>query len=265
MSEFEPPRHLSRPIWIFAAVGAVAIHAGCVALAVGYMQPDDPSDALGAPAIEIGVELLAPRLEPTDLPPGPDVDASAASPAVVEQKAVVEQTELPKAVPTETDDPDRLVAPDDTKKPKEDDPKVETSQANPSIESVATEATAAPSIEHVQESPRSVAPAQGTGESALRVRATWQKELSAHLNKHKRYPGERSMRAAEVVLSFVLDRTGHVVSTRVVKSSGDTAFDEAAIAMVKRSDPVPPPPPLIADEGLTFTLPVVFRVKNAER
>ena len=37
----------------------------------------------------------------TDLPPGPDAEASMASPAVTEQKAVVEPTDLPKAVPTE--------------------------------------------------------------------------------------------------------------------------------------------------------------------
>jgi len=48
----------------------------------------------------------------------------------------------------------------------------------------------------------------------------------------------------------------------IEKSSGDVAFDEAALAMVRRSDPVPPPPPLIADEGLRFTLPVIFRVKG---
>jgi protein TonB len=30
----------------------------------------------------------------------------------------------------------------------------------------------------------------------------------------------------------------------------------------RRADPVPPPPPLIADEGLSFTMPVVFRVKG---
>jgi hypothetical protein len=34
--------------------------------------------------------------------------------------------------------------------------------------------------------------------------------------------------------------------------------------MVKRSDPVPPPPALIADDGLTFTVPVIFRVKGAK-
>jgi protein TonB len=90
---------------------------------------------------------------------------------------------------------------------------------------------------------------------------TWQKELAAHFNKYKRYPAQRAMQAAEVVVSFVLDRVGHVVSSRIVKGSGDAAFDDAALAMLQRSDPVPPPPPLIADEGLTFTLPVIFHVK----
>jgi protein TonB len=53
-----------------------------------------------------------------------------------------------------------------------------------------------------------------------------------------------------------------VLSTSIVKGSGDAAFDEAALAMVRRSDPVPQPPPLVADEGLTFTLPVIFKVKG---
>jgi TonB family protein len=94
------------------------------------------------------------------------------------------------------------------------------------------------------------------------VRATWTKELIAHLDKHKRYPAERQQKTAEIVVSFVLDRTGHVLSTSIAKGSGDRAFDEAALAMVRRSDPVPQPPPLVADEGLNFTLPVIFRVKG---
>jgi periplasmic protein TonB len=261
MSELEPPRYLSRPIWIAAALGAVAIHAGGMALALASMQPDTDDD-LGAPAIEIGVELMAPHLDPTDLPVGPDTEAAAASPAVVEQKTVVEETDLPKAVPTETNDPDRVVTPNDPKKPKDDDPKVATNQADPSIESVATEETATPTIHDAPESPRSVAPALGTGESAQRERVTWQKELAAHFNRFKHYPSDRVMQRAEVVVSFVLDRIGHVLSTRIVKGSGDASFDSAALAMLQRSDPVPPPPPLVADEGLTFTLPVIFHVKG---
>jgi protein TonB len=255
------PIHLSRAVWVVAALGALAIHAGGVALALGYMRHDTDDDDLGAPAIEIGVELMSPRLDPTEMPVGPDTEASAPSPAVTEQKTVVEQTDLPKAVPTETDDPDRLVSPDDTKNPKDQDPKITAVAAAPSNPAAATEETAVPTAVGALQSPRSVAPSPGTGASAVRERVTWEKELAAHFNKYKRYPSGRVMQSAEVVVSFVLDRIGHVVSTRIVKGSGDAAFDEAALAMMQRSDPVPAPPPLVADEGLTFTLPVIFHVK----
>ena len=206
--------------------------------------------------------MTSPHLEPTDLPPGPDTEASVASPAIAEQKAELKDSELPKDTPTETEDPDRVVTPNDSQKPKEDDAKVATVQTSASTESVAAEATATPSSENIPEGKRSVAPAQGTGESARRIRATWQKELIAHLDKHKRYPAERSLKSAEILVSFALDRMGHVLSTTIVKGSGDAAFDQAALAMVTKSDPVPPPPPVVADEGLNFTLPVIFRVKG---
>jgi TonB family protein len=252
----------SRLIWVFAAIGAVAIHVGCVALAVAHLQTDDPDEDLGARAIEVSFELAAPRAEPTDLPPGPDAEASAASAAVQAQKAVVKETELPKDIPTETDDPDRVVTPTESKKPEKEEPEVATPQASPSEQSIAVEATAMPSSQARLEAPRATAPAQGIGESKQRVRVGWQKELVAHLDRHKRYPADREAQKAEVVVGFELDRTGHIVSTSIVKGSGDASFDEAALAMLRRSDPVPPPPPLIADDGLSFTVPVIFRVKG---
>src|ERR1700730_16862726 len=262
MSNLDTEQKPSRRLWILAAVGALALHVGGGALALAHLRADDLDDSLGAPAIEIGLEMMSPHLEATDLPPGPDADASVASPALAEQKVEGKETELPKDVPTETEDPDRGVTPTDPQKPKEDDAKIAAVQTSASQESVAAEATATPSTEAIQEGPRSVAPAQGTGQSAQRMRVTWQKELIAHLDKHKRYPAERSQKSAEIIVSFALDRKGHVLSTSIVKGSGDAAFDQAALAMVKRSDPVPPPPPLVADEGLNFTLPVFFRVKG---
>lgn len=262
MVAFDAAQKESARIWILAALGAVVIHAGGVAVTVARLAAAPDDVALGAPAIEIGLELTAPRTEPTDLPPGPEVEASAASAAVMAQKAVVKPSELPKALPTETDGPDRLVAPDDSKKPEKEDPNLITMQAAPSEASVATVATAMPSPQTARESPRSLAPALGTAESTLRLRTTWQKELAAHLDKYKRYPTDRSLQSAELVVSFVLDRTGHVLSTSIVQGSGDAAFDEAGLAMMRRADPVPPPPALVADEGLSFTLPVIFRVKG---
>jgi TonB family protein len=238
------------------------LHVGGAALALAHLQSEDSDEDLGAPAIEVGLELSSPRQEVTDLPPGPDSTASVASPALAEQKAEVKDTDLPKDTPTETEEPDRVVTPNDAKKPIEEDVKVATVQTQASQESVAAEATAAPSSENIPQGEDSVAPAIGTGVSAQRVRATWQRELIAHFDKHKRYPAERALKTAEILVSFALDRMGHVLSMSVVKGSGDPAFDQAALSMIKRSDPVPQPPPLVADEGLNFTLPVIFRVKG---
>jgi TonB family protein len=261
MSDADLTRSVPLRLWLFAGLGAVAMHAGGVALAVAHLHGEE-AEALGAPAIEIGMELASPRAEPSDLPPGPEQDASAASPAVQEQKAVTEQSELPKDTPVETEDPDRVVTQNESEKPKKDEPVVAAVTAAPSEQSIAAEATAAPSIAAAPEAERAVAPAQGIGEAAARIRLSWQKELVAHFDRHKRYPADRANKAAEIMVSFVLDRTGHIVSSSIVQGSGDASFDQAALAMLQRSDPVPAPPPLVADEGLSFTLPVVFRVKG---
>jgi periplasmic protein TonB len=259
VDEAAPP---SRAIWLVAALGAVAIHAGCVALAYGYLRSDDGDDELGAPAIAIGVELEAPQRDPSNVAPGPDSDASTASPDVMEHKTAVEETDLPKATTTETDDPDRVVASKEPKKAEDDAPDTPTVQAAPSTPSAAAEAAAMPSPQTATQAPRSTAPDQGTAESLRRVRTTWQKELVAHLEKNKRYPGNPGNRpppSVEIVLRIVLDRSGHVVSAEITKSSGDSAFDGAALDMMRRSDPVPAPPPVVADEGLVFTVPVLFK------
>jgi protein TonB len=262
MSDLETEQKPSTRLWVLAAVGALAIHLGGAALAIAHLQTDDPDSELGAQAIEIGLEMTSPHLEATDLPAGPDAEASVASPALAEQKAEPKQTELPKEVPTETEDPDRVVALNDSRKPKEDDPKEAQVQTSASNESVAQEAMATPSVEELPEG-RSQAPVQGTGKSLQRIKASWFAELSAHFEKHKRNPTVPKFKNVKVLVNVMFDRLGHVVSSNIAQSSGDPAYDEAALAMLRRSDPVPQPPPLIADEGLNYTLPVLFRVKGS--
>ena len=261
MHDLDTEQTFSRRLWIFAALSALALHVGGGALAVAHLRVDDPDDTFGAPAIEIGLEMTSPHLKVTDLPPGPNADAAVASAAVAEQKADVKEAEVPRDVAVESNDPDRAVTPSNSREPKEENIKVANVQTSASMESVAVEATATPSFEANPEGPRSVAPVQGTGESAQHMRASWQKKLIAHLDRQKRYPADRSQKSAEIVVGFALDRMGRVLSTRIVKGSGDAVFDEAALTMVQRSDPVPQPPPLVADAGLNFTLPVIFRVK----
>jgi protein TonB len=250
---------LPRTVWLVGAVGALVLHTAVAGFAIHYLR--DTTMDLGAPGMIVDVDLASPHRDPIDLPIGLDTTASAASPSVVEQKTIVEPTNLPKDAPTETDDPERVVTTNDEKNPDDKDPKITAVQAAPSNPSVAAEETAVPTVQNARELPRSTAPSLGTGTSSVRERVTWEKELAVHFDKFKRYPAERAMQAAQVVVSFVLDRDGHVVSSQVVRGSGDPAFDAAALAMLQRSDPVPPPPPVVADQGLSFTLPVIFHVK----
>jgi protein TonB len=248
-------------IWLPAAIGAVALHLACVGLVYANL-PQEDADDLGAPAFEIGLDLLSPRSEATDLPPGPESDASAASPAQMEEKEKVEETQFPQEKPTEAEEPDRVVVETAPKKPPEEEQKVAAVGTNASVESTATEATAPVPIENAREAPVTAAPAPGTGASAQRIRVTWQKKLMAHLERFKRYPSASVPRSARIEVGFTLDRLGHVVSANIRQGSGDPAFDQAALSMLRRADPVPPPPPLVADDGLNFTLPVVYRVKG---
>lgn len=255
-------RQVGKGVWVFAAVLALSCHLGCAALAIAQLHEDADDDDLGAPGIEIAFDLASTQTPPSDLPPGPESDASAASPPVVEQKTTEKEVDLPQDTPVESSEPDRLVTTEISRTTHEEEAEVNTRTTAPSEESVAQEATAPTAVQNAPEAPKSTTRDQGTGESRQRIRVTWQKELSAHLSKYKRYPADRAQKSAEISVVMTLDRTGRVLAVTVGKSSGDDAFDHAAIAMVERASPVPSPPPLVADEGLTFSLPVIFR-KNS--
>lgn len=261
MSDLDSEPKPSRRLWIVAGLCALVLHLGGAALAVAHLRSGEPDDLTGAEAIEVGLELTSLQREPTDLPAGPDTEASVASPATAEQRAEVKQTDLPKEVPTEAADPDRVVTPDDSSKPKQEDSRLAAVPTSASAESVAAEAAATPSINDAPAGP-SLAPVLGTGKALQRLKASWFAQLSAHFDKHKRNPPLQKFRDAKVVIDVTFDRLGHVVSSSIAESSGDAAYDEAALAMVRRSDPVPQPPPPVADEGLHFTLPVNFKVKG---
>src|SRR3954465_11088829 len=136
MSDLDLEAKPSRRLWALAAFAALALHIGGAALAIAHLRTDDPDDDLGAPAIEIGLEMAAPKSEATDLPPGPESDASVASPALPEQQAEVKETELPKDVPTKTENPDRAAPPREPVKPEKDEPEKAQVQTQASTESI---------------------------------------------------------------------------------------------------------------------------------
>ena len=64
-----------------------------------------------------------------------------------------------------------------------------------------------------------------------------------------------------VKLEFTLDRSGQIVSSRVVQSSGSPLLDEEAMAMIRRAAPLPAPPQQVPGTALSLAVPIKFRAK----
>jgi periplasmic protein TonB len=258
MSDLDTGHKSSRRLWVCAAVGALLLHIGGAAFALTQIKGDATDGGLGADGAEIAIEMASPKVPDDDLPAGEDSDASKASPALPDQKAEVAEADRPKDIPTETDDPDRVVTTNDSKKPKEEEEKVAAVQTQASQESVEQAASSRKALdEKAPEAEKAKAPNVGIGKDRDRLTADWGRKISAYFKLHQRYPDGRR-KAATVKIALVLSRLGHVLSVDVIDSSGDAAFDEAAVAMVRRSDPVPKPPAALKDDEFSFNLPVVF-------
>ena len=94
-------------LWILAGTAALALHLGGAAWALSHLQTDDGDDGLGANGAEYAVEMTSPKLPETDLPPGPDSEASQFQPQQMQQQAEVKETDLPIDLPTSSAQPQK--------------------------------------------------------------------------------------------------------------------------------------------------------------
>jgi len=87
--------------------------------------------------------------------------------------------------------------------------------------------------------------------------------IKAWLDQHKEYPKEGRRRHEEgtVLIDFVIDRDGQVLSSNIRQSSGSSVLDAAAEEMVHRSNPLPPAPPTYHGSRLELVLPVTFKLQ----
>lgn len=90
----------------------------------------------------------------------------------------------------------------------------------------------------------------------------YQDIIRAWLEKHKRYPrmAQRRKQQGTATLYFKIDRNGKVLKYQISHSSGYSALDHEASAMLQRSAPLPPAPDKIPEQALEFNLPVAFNL-----
>jgi protein TonB len=92
--------------------------------------------------------------------------------------------------------------------------------------------------------------------------ATWERSLSHRLDSVKRYPSRAHGEKGIAQVFFRINRDGHVVESRIARSSGSAILDEDALATLKRADPFPVPPNGITDDKLSITAPIRYKLPN---
>ncbi|MGJ4930498.1 TonB family protein [Bradyrhizobium sp. HKCCYLS2038] len=253
----------TRRLWISAAIGALMLHGGGAALAVVHLSAHEADGGLGAAGAEFALEMASPQVEDNDLPPGPDSDAAEAAPEQMQQTAEVKESDAVKDKPTETEDEaDRVVTMNEPKKPEKEEQQVATQQAEASVASAAQQESARKALDEAAPPAETAkAPNVGLGKDKQKLTDNWGRKISAYFELHKKYP-EGKKHAGTVKVALVLSRAGKVMSASVMQSCGDTMFDDAAIAMIRRSDPVPAPPSGLTDDQFSFSLDVNFNQKK---
>lgn len=91
----------------------------------------------------------------------------------------------------------------------------------------------------------------------------WQSQVLGRLQRAKQYPesARSSGDQGTAIVTFVLDRVGHVLSVTLRRSAGSPALDAEAIELIHRAAPLPPPPEAISGTTITLTVPISFALK----
>src|ERR1019366_9231926 len=84
---------------------------------------------------------------------------------------------------------------------------------------VVPETAPAPSAQQTAATPAAPSPGSEVGRKAI---AQWRDLLLARLQQNKRYPADARARGEQgvVMLSFTVDRSGHVLARSIARSSG---------------------------------------------
>jgi protein TonB len=253
--------------WTATSLAVLAVHCAGGALAVyNWPEEDYTTDDAGAFAVELAPVQAAPKVERLEAAIGPRSVESAASVTPTEEileKSDIESVELdPSPLAPEPE----VVLPDP--QPVEEIDEIEAEeQPQPEVlaeaqSSYASPLTAAPPPSEAPVAEKAVAPRAGASKKASQAEVSWHKSIVRRINEKKRYPGaaRRNKEVGTTVVSFTLDRSGSVLGSRVVESSGSEDLDEEAIAVLERSSPFPPPPDHIAAVTINLKLPIKFQI-----
>lgn len=267
-------------LWGGAALAVVSVHAGVVVWAT--REPPAVASDGPPPAIMIELAALPEATDTEDTELTEDQQESEASQEAQEVNAPepepepVQEEEIPEEAPPDKPEPVAEAQPEEivqdaevampsslrpkprperltAAKPSPPKPKPQRNpKPRPQQNATASRSAVQTQNERAQRSDRNAASQSARGAGRNMSPAKWQARLMAHLERRKpRSQGERGM----AYVTFRIDSAGRVSSVRLARSSGNPRIDQAALSLVQRSSPVPPPPPGVQS---TITVPVKF-------
>ena len=227
--EDEEPRDLVR--WAVAGALVLGIHAGAIAVYLQWHQPEDFGGDVAIMTIDLAPIDSTPDAVERDVAPAPETMIESTRPPEPQKEKPPQEVKL-----EQPPDATSAILPEPIAKPPE---KIEAAR------------------------PPAPVTAQRAKGGAPHIEPSWQSSLMRHLQRYKRYPSEAQARSEQgvVLLSFSIDRSGHVLARRVARSSGFAALDEAAMAMITRADPLPAFPASMAEPRIDLTVPIRFSLR----
>jgi protein TonB len=220
--------------WLIAAAFVTTAHG---ALVLWLMNKHDENLA-GAPPAAIMIELA-----PPEVTPGPQMTQAEPEKATAPQTMAV--PELPPA-------------------PKPAVVLMTPPKAKPKPKKIVKELSK-PVAKRVREppAPRTSAPPHAAETRAANAAeaAAWRSAWAAALSWNRHYPEAARARGEQgtVRLALTIDRGGHVVSARLVGSSGSSTLDQAALEMARNASGRPLPPEM--GSSVSLIVPVRYSIR----
>lgn len=267
--------------WTLAGLCVALAYTGVALALVHWPKPESTA---GEPPAAIMIELsplpVAPETPDQDLAVGPQEVMSETSTPSERKAEPAEKTEKQEPLPQ----PDERVVKTEVELPKVEevanaDAVLEAAARKPPPEpewveekqppekskdseqrksedeaKKAAKTTAAPKPIQAPRAKTNAAPTSGVSSSVSIP--TWRGAVMAHLNRLKRYPGGGAGGTSQV--AFTIDRSGRVLSARLIGSSGNAVLDQEAVALAHRASPLPAPPNNIGSGSIVLTVPIRF-------
>jgi periplasmic protein TonB len=250
--------------WAICGAIVVLAHGAIAAGMVNRRDEIEPAEPAAAIVVEFAPLPVGPTAPQTEIAPGPEQVMSEASPDRPVERVEDEQKVEEKVASRPVEEPPPEIKPAPNPDVAVEPPQQELAAPRRQEPRAPAPTTSAPQALPEQSAALPAAPIQGriTPNTSNAV-PTWKPQIVALLERNKRYPEAAQHRHQQGIAQvfFSLDRQGWVIDSRVVRSSGASALDEEALALLRRAQPFPPPPGELPGERVDLSVPIRFNLK----